>query len=48
MGESEQRSNSDTSGSEEETKEDSINTVRRVEFIKERYTCRLFMKLQLE
>ena len=47
MGESEQRSNSDTSGSEEETK-DEISTVRRVECTKDRYTCRLFIKLELK
>jgi hypothetical protein len=38
MGESEHRSNSDTSGSKEETKEDSISTVRMVLCTRVRYT----------
>jgi len=48
MGESEHRSNSDTSGSEEETKEDSISTVSRVLCSKDRYTCGLFIQVQLK
>jgi len=44
MEESEHRSNSNTSGSEEETKEDSINIVNRVLCTRVRYTCMLFIK----
>jgi hypothetical protein len=48
MGESEHRSNSDTSGSEEETKEDTISNVSRVLCTRVRYTCRLFTYRQLK
>jgi hypothetical protein len=48
MGESEHRSDSDTSGSEEETKEDSISTVSRVLSTTDKYTCRLCIKRQLK
>ena len=48
MGDSEHPSNSNTSGSQEETKEDSISTVRRVFCTKDRYKCGLYIKLQLK
>ena len=46
MGDSEHRSNSDTSGYEEETKEDSISTISRVLCTKDTYTFRLFRQVQ--
>jgi hypothetical protein len=48
MGESEHRSISDTSGSEEETKEDSISTVSWVLCTKDIHNCRVFGQVQLE